>query len=142
MRGFSEEESNSVDICSVNVWHPRDIPAWKDPLCLLDVSTVDLANEVCPIPSINLHGEANTKFPPLVGPCYSPKHRWVYISDQKPDEAWLFKQWDEREGVARSCFHNSFVDPTHLNDPSKPGRRSVEFRMYLTFPKKSATSKL
>jgi len=140
--GYTEAESQAVDVCMVNVWHPRDHPAYKDPLCLLDGFTVDLENELQDIPMINARGEVNQKMALLVGPSYNPKHRWVYIPDQKPDEAWLFKQYDERDGVAKQAFHNSFVDPYHLNDPSIPGRHSVEFRMYLTFPKKSVYAKL
>ena len=106
----------------VNVWHPRDIPAYKDPLCLLDTSTVDLEHEIQDIPFFNLNGDVSKGFPPLVGPSFSLKHRWVFIPDLKPDEAWLFKQYDTRPSVAKQCFHNSFVDPFHLDDPTKPGR--------------------
>ena len=73
----------------------------------------------------------------LVGPTYSPHHRWIYCSDQRPDEAWLFKQFDTRQGVAPTTFHNSFHDPFYDRQPGIPGRRSVEFRIFLTFPKKS-----
>ena len=57
-------------------------------------------------------------------------------------EAWLFKQWDTREGVAKASFHTSFHDPFYDAKPDTPGRRSVEFRLLLTFPKKEASSKL
>merc|ERR1712096_375176 len=76
----------------------------------------------------------------LTGPTYAPQHRWVFMSDQRPDEAWLFKQYDTRPGVARQCFHNSFHDPFHDEDPDCPGRRSAEFRILLIFPKVKATS--
>ena len=49
----------------------------------------------------------------------------------RPDEAWFFKQYDTRDGVAKQCYHNSFVDPKWLQDKSKPGRKSVEFRILL-----------
>ena len=58
----------------------------------------------------------------------------VYISDQRPDEMWLFKQYDTREGVAKSTFHTSFHDPFHEDKPKEShGRRSAEFRMLVTF---------
>merc|ERR1719171_1015618 len=64
----------------------------------------------------------------LSGPTYAPQHRWVFCSDQRPDEAWLFRQYDERERIpSKMCFHNSFRDPFHLqeesSDDAKPGRR-------------------
>lgn len=71
----------------------------------------------------------------LTGPIHAAGHRWVFCSDQRPDEAWLFRQYDEREGVAKCCFHNSFHDPFHAQDPDCPGRRSAEFRLVLSFPK-------
>merc|ERR1711924_25340 len=30
----------------VNIWHPFDRPAYKDALCLLDVSTMDFSREL------------------------------------------------------------------------------------------------
>jgi len=142
--GYSEEEANSVDICSFNIWHPIEYPAYRDPLCLLDSSSVDIDRDIAPIPYVDTEGKQvkmNSGFE-LEGPCFNPSHRWVYISDQKPDEAWVFKQWDTRDGVAKQCYHNSFHDPFYDNaNPAKSGRKSIEFRMLLVFPKK-ATAKL
>lgn len=137
--GYSEEEAQTCGVAFCNVWHPTNI-AYKDPLCLLDGSTVDFANEVHPIRYVNGKGEDITDSlgAYLVGPSYSPNHRWIFISDQKPSEAYLFKQYDTRaDGRAKCCFHNSFTDPHWLNDSSKPGRCSIEFRMLLTWPKKN-----
>ena len=55
----------------------------------------------------------------------------------RPDEAWLFKQYDSTDGVAKASFHTSFVDPFHLKNPEIPARRSMEFRMILAFPKRN-----
>ena len=71
-----------------------------------------------------------------LGPLYNPRHRWVFLPDQRPDEAWIFKQFDTRDGVAKCTFHNSFPDPCHIDEPDDThGRRSVEFRFILTFPR-------
>merc|ERR1712216_700706 len=57
------------------------------------------------------------------GPTYSPKHRWVFCSDMRPDEAWFFKQIDTREGVAAVAYHNAVRDPFHeADEPEKPFR--------------------
>ena len=55
----------------------------------------------------------------------------------RPNEAWLFKQFDTRDdGRAKQTFHDSFHDPFHDQDPNTPVRRSAEFRLLLTFPKR------
>lgn len=80
--------------------------------------------------------------PFALGPLYLPTNRWVYCSDMRTDEAWLFKQFDTREdGRAKCSFHTAFYDPFHDKNPDTPGRRSCEFRFLLTFPK-AASSKL
>merc|ERR1711939_816085 len=102
-----------------------------DPLCLLDATSLRAGEE----DFVRYQYEGGTMVVPAVGPVYSPKHRWVYISDQEPTEAWLFKQYDARSSVAQRTFHNSFHDPYHAQRPKAThGRRSVEFRFLLTFP--------
>lgn len=73
-------------------------------------------------------------------PGYAPTQRWVYFPDMQPEMGWLFKQYDEREGVARCAFHNSVKDVQNARDPTKPGRRSLEARIALIFPKKRQES--
>lgn len=158
--GFSQSEVDNVDIMMVNIWHPFDRPAYKDPLCLLDVSTMDFSRELQKIqyvfpPEMKFTPQALKGFSNfadvssgrpeslLVGPSYAPGHRWIFCSDMRPDEGWLFKQYDEREVKAKACFHNSFSDPFHIAEPKEThGRRSGEFRILLTFPKGAAASKL
>ena len=36
---FSPAELDSLDIMMVNIWHPFDRPAYKDPLCFLDATS-------------------------------------------------------------------------------------------------------
>lgn len=156
---MSAEELASVDLCMVNIWLPRDRPAYKDPLCLLDVSSVNLADaekggDIAKIPFLKYEsGQPKTWWGTtsdsvedglvgyLVGPSYSPNHRWYFLPDQTPDECLVFKQFDERNGGTQGCFHNSFHDHFYDDMPAEThGRRSVEFRMFLTFPKKQAAA--
>merc|ERR1719230_1216616 len=64
-------------------------------------------------------------------------HRWLYLSDQKPTEAFIFKQWDERPDQQHNpqAYHNSYRDPFHEANDDLPERKSVEFRTLLLFPK-------
>lgn len=157
------EEAESCGLCLVHTWHPIDRPAYQNPLCLLDYSSVDLQTESLPWRYLfdqELRGQDGGRIllsrrPPeeripeaaqaadSLGVVYSAKHRWVYCSDMRPDECWLFKQWDTREEAgARASFHCSFHDPFHDAWKECPGRRSVEARILLTFPKRLETSKL
>lgn len=157
--GVPEEEANTCGICASNVWTPMDRPAYRDPLCLLDCSTVDLDKEMVRFLYIGndemvsadgskMHRSAkNASARPTVptagaaaaamGPMYAPKHRWVFCPDMGLDEAILFKQYDSRKGVrAQTSFHNSFHDTFH-DGHDMPGRRSCEFRLLLTFDQNS-----
>lgn len=135
-RGFREEEVMNCEIMHCNVWHPRERPAFRDPLCILDASSMRQGwqEDETPLDSVKYKSFTPQGFYAL-GPLYSPSNRWVFVSDMAPEEAFLFKNYDTRAGVAKCGFHNSFHDPFHDKDPSKPGRRSCEFSLLFTFPK-------
>jgi len=156
--GVPEGDAQACDLCMLNIWHPWDRPAYRDPLCLLDMTSVNLEKELLRVNHLtalvhtglspahipgaeeiirrdfaNLDGTST-----IVGPIYSPEHRWVYLPDMRPEDAWVFKQYDTREGLAaRCCFHNSFHDPFYDSRSLDeiPARRSAEFRVLLLFPK-------
>lgn len=156
-----EEEANSCGLCLVHTWHPIDRPAYQNPLCLLDFSTVNVKEESVTWRYLfdqELRGQdggrillsrrpVEERIPEAaqaadsLGVSYSPSHRWVYCSDMRPDECWLFKQWDTRDGQASGSFHCSFHDPFHDHWKECPGRRSVEARILVTFPKQEDRAK-
>ena len=143
--GFSKEEAQSCGLCVAGYWAPIDRPAYRDPLCLLDCTSVDLENEM--VRYVYQYQDAETsrrpqkqRIPvpagdaPAIGPIYSPNHRWYFKPDMSPREAMLFKQYDFRKGVAApACWHNSFHDRFHDAWEECPGRRSIELRLLLTF---------
>lgn len=135
-RGVPEEEVNTSDILGCNIWHPRDRPAFKNPLCILDASstTQRLNADGAPAESAKYRTFTPTGFYAL-GPLYEPTNRWVFCSDMRPTEAWLFKHYDTRPNVAKCGFHNSFSDTFHEGNPEIPSRRSCEFTLVLTFRK-------
>merc|ERR1712093_945647 len=128
--------------------------AFKNPLCLLDFASRQqedfLAEDVAgllPFPAetvkfnqIVMYKELGEPVSYALAPLHLPEDRWVYISDQRPDEAWLFTQYTTREEDARMCFHSSFIDNFYDGAPDTPGRRSCEFRIYLAWPKKKLSS--
>lgn len=142
---MTEEEAMSCGICCAGFWVPIERPAYKDPLCLLDCSSVDLDRDM-----IRFIYQGDLKFDskrpaaqqvpaasqdaPALAPIYSPEHRWYFAPDMQPDEAVIFKQYDFRPGIAaRACCHNSFRDTFHDAWEECPGRRSLECRLLLTF---------
>merc|ERR1711939_531662 len=44
-RGVPKEEAETCRMSVVNVWFPIERPAFKDPLCLLDATTVRLEDQ-------------------------------------------------------------------------------------------------
>jgi len=173
--GVPEAEAQNCAVCMMNLWFPRDRPAYQNPLCVLDVASlpsqdlvdnvgghllqtvkyqpghggINLLHKDLPVAKPKeIHEDGRRSKTPYyaLGPLYEPTDRWVFISDQTPEEAWLFKQYDERNGVAKSVCHTAFRDPTHQEKPKTThGRRSVEFRLLLTFPKRdgpTSSSKL
>ncbi len=143
--GFTKQEADSCGICFAGYWAPIDRPAYKDPLCLLDCTSVNLEKEM--VRYVYQYQEPRASKRPLeqqipmaagdapaIGPIYSPNHRWYFKPDMSPQEAMLFKQYDCRQGVrARACWHNSFHDKFHDGWVECPGRRSIELRLLLTF---------
>ena len=67
-----------------------------------------------------------------MGPLYSPGHRWVYVSDMTPSEAWLFKLYDTArtaggaglgseaglllEALVAEAFHGGAFRAYHTDD--------------------------
>lgn len=155
--GLPEAEARACGLCLVNMWAPVERPAYRNPLALLDGSTVDMAKDVVPWilnPSIDngygYYQEAMgrgqharppaervpqaAKDAPALAPMHSPRHRWVFLSDMTPEEAVIFKQYDFREAsTCKATFHSAFPDPFHKEWKECPGRRSIECRVILTF---------
>lgn len=105
-----------------NLWRPTGAPAQRDPLTLIDASTVeekDLVDYYVSPP-----GEETTL---AALPLYNESQRFYYFSDIQPDEVLVFKQHDTRFEGPQVCPHSSFEDPS--SSPDAPDRRSIEVRM-------------
>uniref|UniRef100_A0A7S1L6T4 Uncharacterized protein n=1 Tax=Alexandrium catenella TaxID=2925 RepID=A0A7S1L6T4_ALECA len=155
--GLPEREAGSCGLCLVNLWAPVGNPAYRNPLALLDGSTVDMEQDTVPWilhPSVDngygyfqeAMGEGQHARPqmervpqaakdaPALAPLHSARHRWVFLSDMTPEEAVIFKQYDFRSAAAcKATFHSAFADQFHKDWKACPGRRSIECRVILTF---------
>lgn len=159
--GLSAEESSAdaIDVAILNLWKPVDRPAFHDPMTVLDFESLSTAEEVreMPAPSVPRwwifypHAFVPSHCPSLLPPPGMPnesaismllpsaRHRWLYWSEQKVDEALVFKQLDTRPNVARHGFHTSFDNPVAGKDA--PKRRSIEVRVVVGFPKRRSETK-
>lgn len=143
--GVPEDEAQRCGICAANLWAPIDRPAYKDPLCLLDASSLRLEADTVRYVTLgdigfNSKQPSDSRVPvssqdaPSLGVAFAPRHRWVYLPDMLPTEAVVFKQYDFRPCAAAKCtFHHAVTDGFHDAWKECPGRRSIECRVFLTF---------
>ena len=62
---------------------------------------------------------------------HNPGHRWVYFRDMRPDEALVFRAYDNEPGWRAGVPHSAFDAPDCPLDA--PGRMSIEARAYAVF---------
>ena len=120
-------DADAYDFAWFNLWRPLDGVVRRDPLVLIDASTVrrqDIINYLAV--KEDDRGQAAL-------PLFSERYRYYYVPDMRPDEVLVFKQLDTRPGRALVCPHTSFVDPNAPADA--PSRRSIDIRFMCVFPK-------
>ncbi|KAH7061984.1 methyltransferase CmcJ [Paraphoma chrysanthemicola] len=108
----------------INFWKPLYRPVQDAPLAICDASTVQ-SDDLVAIDNVRRTWSGETVF---VLP--SPRYKWYYISEQRPDEVLIFKTFDSKyECTARACPHASFTPSRRARD-AKP-RESIEFRAFI-----------
>lgn len=108
-----------------NSWQPFDHPVERNPLAVVDASTVK-AETVVDYYYTGYGQKGKSAMPVQDG-----DHRFYYVSKMQIDELLLLKQQDTRDGLSKVCPHTSFDDPTSA--PDAPPRRSIEVRMMGVF---------
>lgn len=110
-----------------SLWRAFSDPPQDVPLCLLDYTTVSVADE-------RQLGDVYYGKGPLEkrmrlegsGYFYRPKHRWCYFRDMTRDELLFIKTYDSDHSKAWQVPHTSFVDPSA--GPNAPARESLDIR--------------
>ena len=123
--GRTDAEVADLDYAWFNIWAPIDRPAEQNQLTVMDAST--LAPE--DLEEYHFTPRADGGYAAI--PTFSPTHRFYYISNMRPGEALVFKQYDSRPGQPKVCPHTAFYDP-QVGANHAP-RRSVEFRALCLF---------
>ncbi|RHZ70336.1 hypothetical protein CDV55_108201 [Aspergillus turcosus] len=101
----------------VTVWKALRGPVKRWPLMMVDKSTVDPKNDLQPRDMVYDGGVVDTC---LVHK--SDAHKFKYLSDQKPSEAWVILQSDS--GGMTGVPHTAFANP--LASEADPRRESIE----------------
>lgn len=123
--GIAFDDFRGYDFACYNTWQPIEREVQKNPLTLIDATTVDASDLVEYL--YTGFGDANRSTMPV----YSPRHRFYYFARMQTDEVIVIKQLDSRSGRATLCPHTSFDDLTSPADAL--GRRNIEVRVLCAF---------
>ena len=124
-RDFNISDYSTSEFAWFNSWQPFDHPVERNPLAVVDASTVK-AEDVLDYYYTG-YGQKGKSAMPLC----DPGHRFYYVRRMQTDELLLIKQLDTRRGLSKVCPHTSFDDPTSADDALP--RRSIEVRMMAVF---------
>ncbi len=118
--------AGQFDFALYNLWRPIRNEVQRDPLALIDASTMG--------PTDILEYRLSPKDDAVAAlPLFNAAQRFYYMSRMQTNEILVFKQQDSRSELAQVCPHTSFVDPTAAPDAVE--RQSVEVRVICVFPK-------
>ncbi len=124
-RGLPLADYADREFAWYNAWQPFDHRAERNPLAVVDASTVD------PGEVLDYHYTGYGATGRSAMPLHNPDHRFYYVPCMATHELLLIKQLDTRRGCAMLCPHTSFDNPASNDDA--PPRRSIEVRMMAVF---------
>ena len=109
----------------IQTWQPIETVRHR-PLCICDARSMAPEDLIA----------TERRHPGRVGEihhiAHNPAHRWYWVPQMQPDEAYVFKTYDSvTDGHARFTAHGSFEDPTA--PPDAPPRESSELRTLAFF---------
>ena len=114
-----------------NVWRVVSDPPQDVPLAVCDASTVEPQDLV---PGDGVYDEGDpSKWWELEAYLvrHNPRHRWLYFRDMRPDEALIFRAYDNSPAFSPGAPHVAFDDPSCPSGGS--ARVSVEARAFAIF---------
>ncbi|KAF2737094.1 putative CmcJ-like methyltransferase [Polyplosphaeria fusca] len=121
LNGDKAEDLLRGRIQCVNTWKPLRGPVRDWPLALCDTRTVHPDTDLEPADLV--YAEYIVENRQIY---HSHRHKWYYVSDQQPNEAWVFMQSDSDPSGISGVAHSAFPHPSSL--PTDPPRESVEVR--------------
>ena len=113
-----------------NIWRVVSDPPQDMPLAVCDARTV-ARPDLIEADGVYDYGD----LPWMTSEAYlvrhNPAHRWAYFRDMRPDEALIFRTYDNWPAWRAGVPHCAFEDPTCPADA--PARVSVEAHAYAVF---------
>jgi hypothetical protein len=108
-----------------NIWRAFSGPPVDLPLAVCDASTISSADMIDAVAAFDVDGVITWTLDAL-NFSYSPKHRWMFYADMRPDEVLVFKGYDTDPERPKFTPHTAIDDPTV--GPEATPRASVEIR--------------
>jgi hypothetical protein len=125
-----EELKPNQRLVGFNVWRVVSEPPQDWPLAACDIQTVD-RDDLVLADGVYDYGEMPWMRAEAYLVRHNPRHRWIYFSDMRPDEALIFRAYGSEPDWIAPAPHTAFADPTC--PPEAGGRISVESRCYAIF---------
>ncbi|MCJ1323144.1 hypothetical protein MMC15_008497 [Xylographa vitiligo] len=113
----------------INFWRPMINHAEDFPLAVLDPTSIDYDNDAVALDFVTPTSAAETAYLK-----HNPNHQWYWLSNQTPDEAIVFTQYDTHppKGMFNHVGHCAFRNGAAR--PGCPPRRSIEARFIALEP--------
>ncbi len=115
----------------INVWRSIDGIVEKDPLALMDATTLDPKDLVKTDIHFNDMNTGDTHKGEIFALKKNPNQKWYYYPEMNEQEAILIKGFDSDESQSRFAMHTAFA-LSNQNEKTKP-RQSIETRTYAFF---------
>lgn len=115
----------------INVWRSIDGIVEKDPLALMDATTLDPKDLVKTDIHFNDMNTGDTHKGEIFALKKNPNQKWYYYPEMNEQEAILIKGFDSDESQSRFAMHTAFA-LSNQNEKNKP-RQSIETRTYAFF---------
>jgi len=110
-------------VAIINVWRPTIKPVERSPLGFIDINSFEKKD----VKKVRL--EYGSRVGIMQGLVKNTGHKWYWIKDMRPEQAWIFCQFDSR---SRISVPHSAIDLVDTPDTAR-SRTSIETRCLVRF---------
>lgn len=110
-------------VAIINVWRPTIKPVERSPLGFIDINSYGSKD----VKKVRL--EYGSRVGIMQGLMKNTDHKWYWLRNMRPDQAWIFCQFDSR---SRICVPHSAIDLVDTPTSAR-SRTSIETRCLVRF---------